>query len=71
MIKKLWNKFKFRNKYQREIWLGNSSKKFIFSKPPTSLELQNLMDWKSSIILEGIVEKHHGLWASMLYKRSR
>ena len=67
MFKKLWHKWKYRNKFQREYFIGNSSRKFIFSNSPTSLELQKLSDWRKSVILEGIIEKHHGLSGKILH----
>ena len=71
MFKRLWHKWKYRNKVQREYFIGNSSRQFILSKPPTSLEIQKLIDWKKEVLLEGIIEKHHGLSRKILYSMSR
>ncbi len=71
LINKLIHRWKYRNKWQRSIFIGNTSRTFIFSKPATKEEIETLQQWKIKTVLDGIIEKHHGLSAKILYNKSR
>ena len=74
MFKRLWHKLKYRNKKDNSVSLQDIVDDCCVYDCPHSRarkQIDSSSKTKVESILEGVIEKHHGLYASIMYKRSR